>query len=101
MGHPHNDYLRIAHDYGIVGIVIWVTAIGTLLFALWRRWNRADRLASGTARLQLTALLSLVAFSLEMTVENALVYVFVTAPLGLIVGAAFGAPRSMLRQRVV
>jgi O-antigen ligase len=90
LGHPHSDYLRIVHDYGAVGAVIWAVAILALLVALWRRWRFFDLRDRGRARLHLTALLSLLAFMLEMTVENGLVYIYVTAPLGLIVGSAFG-----------
>ncbi len=90
LGHPHSDYLRITHDYGAIGAAIWAVAVLALLLALWRRWRFLDLRDSGRARLHLTALLSLLAFMLEMTVENALVYIYVTAPLGLIVGSAFG-----------
>lgn len=90
MAHPHSDYLRIAHDYGIVGLVLWCAAICALVGVLWRRWRRFDLQSKPKARIQLTAFLCLVAFALEMTVENALVYVFVTAPLGWIVGSALG-----------
>jgi O-antigen ligase len=88
--HPHNDYLRILHDYGLLGIVLWLLAIGTLVLSLWRHWRLADRLAIPQARLYLSGLLSLVAFALEMTADNVLVYAFVVAPLGLILGSALG-----------
>ncbi len=90
LGHPHSDYLRITHDYGVVGLMVWVIAIVLLLVTLARRWRFLDLRDHAQARLHLTALLALSAFILEMTVENGLVYVYVTAPLGLIVGSAFG-----------
>ncbi len=89
-GHPHSDYLRVAHDYGLVGLTLWLAALLSIFIALWRSWRQADRCDRNIARLQLTAMLSLVAFALEMTMENAMVYVFVAAPFGLIAGAAFG-----------
>ncbi len=90
LAHPHNDYLRIAHDYGVVGLVIWAVAICALVRALWRRWKWFDIRDRAKARLHLTGLLALFAFTLEMTAENALVYLYVTAPLGLIVGSVLG-----------
>jgi O-antigen ligase len=90
LGHPHSDYLRITHDYGAVGVTVWAVAIIVLVAVLWRRWRFLDLRDRGKARIHLTALLALLAFMLEMTVENSLVYVYVTAPLGLIVGSAFG-----------
>jgi O-antigen ligase len=89
-GHPHSDYLRVAHDYGIVGITLWAMGLSVVLVTLWRCWRQADRYGQNVARLQLTAMLSLVAFVLEMSMENAMVYVFVAAPFGLIAGSALG-----------
>jgi len=91
--HPHSDYLRIAHDYGIFGLALWIVSVGSLLFRLWTSWRVADKVKAPSARLHLTAFLALIAFSLQMTMENALVYVFVAAPLGLLVGASLGLDR--------
>ena len=88
--HPHNDYLRILHDYGLLGMALWIVAISTLLLSLWRLWRLADRLALPQARLYLSGLLTLVAFALEMTADNVIVYAFVVAPLGLVLGSALG-----------
>jgi O-antigen ligase len=88
--HPHNDYLRILHDYGLFGMALWLVAIGTLVLSLWRHWLLADRLAMPQAHLYLSGLLTLVAFALEMTTDNVIVYAFVVAPLGLILGSALG-----------
>jgi hypothetical protein len=89
--HPHGDYLRLAHDYGLIGLSAWLIGLALLFRALIRRWRAADQELPMHARRQLAALLSLVAFALAMTMENAFVYTFTTAPLGLIVGCALGA----------
>ena len=26
-GHPHNDYLRLLHDYGLVGMSLWALGL--------------------------------------------------------------------------
>jgi O-antigen ligase len=100
LAHPHNDYLRIVHDYGALGAGIWAVAILVLLAALWQRWRWFDVRDRVKARLHLTAILSLIAFTLEMTAENALVYLYVTAPLGLIVGSALGIPMAKRGHRI-
>jgi O-antigen ligase len=92
-GHPHSDYLRVAHDYGVVGLVLWATALFVLLAVLWRSWRQSDRYDQNVARLQVTAMLSLIAFALEMSMENAMVYVFVAVPFGLVAGSALGFRR--------
>jgi O-antigen ligase len=96
INHPHNDYLRIAHDYGAIGLAIWSVGVLSLLVKLWRSWRWAEGVDRNMARLQLTALLALVGFALEMTMENAMVYIFVGAPLGLIVGSALGVRRAAI-----
>jgi O-antigen ligase len=91
--HPHSDYLRIAHDYGALGLSLWLIAIGSLLKPLWQAWRRADSQESKRAHCYLAALLALSAFCLQMTMENAMVYIFVAAPLGVLVGTALGINR--------
>jgi O-antigen ligase len=93
--HAHSDYLRILHDYGCFGMALWLLASGTLLVSLWRSWRITDQTSNGVAKIYLTAILSLIAFLLDMTADNAMVYVFIVAPLGLIVGSAFGLRSSM------
>jgi O-antigen ligase len=94
MRHSHSDYLRVANDYGLVGVSLWAAAIGTLLAKLFRSWRRADRLGNPNAKIHLAALLALVAFVLEMSTDNAMVYVFVVAPLALLIGTSLGTSTS-------
>jgi O-antigen ligase len=89
--HPHSDYLRIAHDYGLIGLALWIVSMIALLLLLWRSWRLADSVGRRPATLQLSAFLALVAFVLEMTMENAMVYIFVAAPLALVIGTALGS----------
>ena len=94
--HPHNDYLRLFHDYGLIGLTLWFLVFALALVPLWRHWRLLDGLSRSHAKLQLTALLALVGFALQMTAENAIVYVFITGPLGLLVGSALGSQRATL-----
>jgi O-antigen ligase len=94
MRHSHSDYLRVANDYGLIGAALWATAIVTLLSRLFRSWRRADRLGDPSARIHLGAFMALVAFVLEMSTDNAMVYVFVVAPLALQIGTALGTATS-------
>jgi O-antigen ligase len=89
--HPHNDYLRILHDYGLVGLVLWLSAMCVLLWRVGRAWIRADRLNCSEAPLHLCAFLVLVAVSLMMTSDNAMVYIYIMGPAGALVGTSLGA----------
>lgn len=88
--HPHNDYLRLLHDYGLVGLGLWLLGIGSLAWVTMRAWMKNDRKHPAEAQLHMTALLSLVAISLAMITDNAVIYVFLMAPLAVIVGASLG-----------
>jgi O-antigen ligase len=90
MRHSHSDYLRVANDYGLIGVVLWVAAIGTLLTKVFRAWRRADRMGSPNAKIHLAAFLALVGFVFEMSTDNAMVYIFVVAPLALLIGTSLG-----------
>jgi O-antigen ligase len=92
--HPHNDYLRVLHDYGVVGLGLWLLTIVNLLWATWKAWARASYADNPEAQPHLAAFLSLVAFAAGMITDNVIVYVFVTAPLGILVGASIGRVKS-------
>jgi O-antigen ligase len=88
--HPHNDYLRLWHDLGLVGLLLFLTAAGGWMVILLRSWYQAEQLGRGTAQLKLAAALGLLAVLLAMITDNVIVYVFVMGPLGVIVGAGLG-----------
>ncbi|MBZ5637055.1 MAG: O-antigen ligase family protein [Acidobacteriia bacterium] len=100
ISHPHNDYLRILHDYGFAGTVIWAAGILTLLVSLWHAWRHASQVFHAVPQLYLAGFLMLIAFVLSMTAENPIVDIFATAPVGLVVGCALGLQRSLARSRV-
>ncbi len=88
--HPHNDYLRVLHDYGVPGLGFWILGWGRILWQLWaqarlsERWRRAD------AQLQFAAFLAALGMCLMMITDNPMTYVFAMGPLGVLVGAATG-----------
>jgi O-antigen ligase len=80
IGHPHNDFLRIYHDLGIVGVFLfaagWLVAIRRSL--AWAR--KTDDPIHWTSFLGLCFLL------FGMLTDNVLAYPFVMVPLGFVVG---------------
>ncbi len=96
---PHNDYLRVLHDYGPLGLGLLVLGLLKLLAATGGNWTRASRRGEPEASLHLAALLAIAGFCVAMTTSNIITYVFFMAPLGALVGASLGrmssrAPRS-------
>ena len=98
LSHPHNDYLRVWHDLGLIGVFLLVTALGCWLWILLRAWHDAEMRRSRAAHLELTALLLLVAMSLVMVPDNALIYSFIMGPAGVLVGTGLGVTSPPVRR---
>lgn len=95
LGQAHSDYLRILHDHGLVGMLLWVAGMLSLLVALARGWLQADERGDPAAPIHLAAMLALLGVALSMATDNPLVYVFVMAPFGILVGTSLGAMRRL------
>jgi O-antigen ligase len=88
IGHPHNDYLRVAHDTGLLGASLLV---GGLLLILRHLWRQLRRETDADARaMHLAALLATAGVAITMVTDNSLSYIFVMAPLGILVGCSCG-----------
>lgn len=88
VGHPHNDYLRIFHDFGIVGVALWLFGFAALLIGAL---GRARKSRDGREwRVHISAALALSAVAVGMITDNVIVYIFVAMPLGVLVGASRG-----------
>jgi O-antigen ligase len=88
--HPHNDYLRVWHDLGAIGLALAVGALLLWLAALFRGWRLAWRAGDPSRALQLAALLTLVELLLAMITDNVLIYPFFMGAAGIVIGTAFG-----------
>lgn len=93
LGQAHSDYLRILHDLGILGLSLWVLGMLTLLVTHVRAWVHADQRGDPTAAVHLAAILAIASVALSMATDNPLVYVFVMAPFGILVGTSLGVMR--------
>jgi O-antigen ligase len=91
-GHPHNDYLRILVDYGIVGFVLWMTAFIALLRLTWRRWQAVRGSGLYAEHIHAAAFLVLVGIGLTMIVDNPFIELGRMGPLGILVGLSLGLP---------
>ncbi len=98
--HPHNDYLRVWHDLGAVGLALAAGSLLLWLAALFRGWRAAARSGAPSRAVQLAALLTLVELMLAMITDNVLIYPFFMGAAGIVAGTAFGldaALRASLR----
>ena len=101
IGHPHNDYLRLLHDYGLLGACLWGIGYVSLLTRTWRSWHSSAIATRGSQtvdsssehRIHAAAFLALVGVAIAMVTDNAIVYTFVMCPLGVLVGLSLGLSR--------
>jgi len=90
VGHPHNDYLRIWHDGGVIGLLFLLLAFGRWLTVLGGQWTRAVRCNRAHQEVHLAAFLTLTGILLAALTDNGFVYAYLMGPAGLLAGAAFG-----------
>jgi len=91
--HPHNDYLRLLHQFGVLGFVLWMLFVWRALVAIIQNAKACsvagcERQAHG---IHDTAALAMFATLIVMLTDNPIVYSFVMYPLAVVVGAALGA----------
>jgi hypothetical protein len=91
MTQPHNDYLRIWHDLGAIGLTLYLAAIVPWMWMMARDWYAAERRWRQAALLEMTALLVLMGLSVVEITDNAVVYQAVMGTAGTLVGAGLGA----------
>jgi O-antigen ligase len=91
-GHPHNDYLRILVDYGLVGFVLWMSAYLALLRLTWKRWQAVRGTRVYAEQVHAAAFLVLIGIGIAMIVDNPLIELARMGPLGILVGFSLGLP---------
>jgi O-antigen ligase len=94
-GNVHNDYLRVFHDYGLIGLFLWLATV----FWLWGRLYRATSRRQDAGRWQWGAYLALVGIALEMIVDNPMIEVDVMVPLGIMIGIALAVSANPVIKR--
>lgn len=94
IAHPHNEYLRILHDTGVVGLTLWLIGMLVLTIGAFRRYNRSQQPDDRVAHL--SAGLALVVTLLGAITDNVTIVIFHTVIVGTLVGISLGrgVPRS-------
>ena len=90
VGHPHNDYLRVWHDGGFIGLGLLLIALLPWVRVIRKQWVWIIRAGWSHPEVDFAALLTLVGLLLAFITDNPIVYAHVMAPTGLIVGVAIG-----------
>ena len=90
MGHPHNDYLRILHDHGIIGLALFLLAMGVISARIVQNVWRGKQQGRITQPIHVAAICALVGVCCTMISDNPVGYIYVMGPLGVLLGASLG-----------
>ncbi len=93
--HPLNEYLRLWHDLGIIGLALWASAILILGHGAYRAWRTATNDADRAVHQ--AALLAIIGLSIDAITSNPLIYIYVMAPVAVIVGTSIGRANAVDR----
>jgi O-antigen ligase len=86
LGHPLNEYLRFLHDEGLFGLALLLGGYGQLLVLCRRAYRNSLEVRSSYSSFHLATFLVLVAALMTMFTDNTASYIYVMAPLGIMVG---------------
>ena len=70
--HPHNDWLRLQHDYGTLGMLVFALA---MFMQAWSAWRVATKLNGEAARFMYTGASAFIPMALFMLTDNVILYV--------------------------
>lgn len=90
--HPHNDYLRILHQFGIVGLVLFLTFLLSLIKRIKLVLTSAN-LHKDSKVIVMTAYFSSLALLCVMFTDNAIVYSYVVYPIMSLLGLSINIMR--------
>jgi len=82
--HPHNDYLRLLHRLGAIGLGVWILFFLTMMFILRKAMKRLGD--SKEKRFVQTTYLYSMGVALFMVTDNTIVYSYVMFPFAVMVG---------------
>ncbi len=83
-GHPHNDYLRLLHHNGIIGLSLWLLFFLSLFIFLYKRIKKTLNIEYKTY--YIFNFIFLLSVMIIMITDNPIVYSYVMYPLMIISG---------------
>lgn len=85
---PHNDYLRLIFDFGVVGLLPWI--LGLLLLFIFALQHLTYSIRRGEdAGLAIACVLCAALIAGSALLDNVAIYVFMMAPVAVLFGTLF------------
>ena len=88
LDHPLNEYLRFLHDSGLLGLALLLAGCAQLLVFCHRALRKSGTTNPALAGFHWGTFLALVAVLLSMFTDNTSSYLFVMAPLAVLLGTS-------------
>ena len=87
--HPHNEYLQVFHDMGIIGLLLLLIAWVSILFKFWKKWRIAHQSNNIVqAKWNMAATMGILLVLINALADNTLHYTFILSPVFIMVGCA-------------
>jgi O-antigen ligase len=106
LAHPLNEYLRFLHDEGVLGLALFLAGWLKLVAVCRKTYRQSVEASSPACSFYHGMLVVLAAVLLTMLTDNTASYVFMMAPLGILIGTVLrtqkqlGLETSVGRRRV-
>lgn len=88
-GQPHNDYLRLFEDVGLVGVTLFVLTVASLSIRARRLATRLQTMKDART-FHMAAFLSVAVLLMAMLTDNPVAYLNVMGPIATYVGMSIG-----------
>jgi O-antigen ligase len=98
--HPHNDYLRVFHDQGLVGLALFLWAWGSRILRHWRAWRSSRGAPLLLLRYRMIGFLVAVSIPLSFLTDNLMVYWYMLMPSYLLFAMSDFVEREATSRRV-
>ncbi|QXD14344.1 O-antigen ligase family protein [Rhodocaloribacter litoris] len=96
--HPHNEYLRLFHDYGVIGLLLFLISYFSLAWRSWKAYQQ-EYIQAYSGTIHLASTLALVGQAIVMITDNSLVYLFAIVPVGIMCGLSLGKMNRVRRKQ--
>ena len=86
----------LLHDYGIVGLMLFLLGLTNLIRWLWKTWRASRDTQGSEATFLLATLFLLIAIIVAMFTDNCLSYTYLIAPLAVMIGVSLRTTQACL-----
>jgi len=96
LAHPLNEYLRFLHDEGLLGFTLAIAGCVQLVAVARKAYRQSLEAVSSMASFYLGTFLAITAVLLTMLTDNTASYIYVMAPLGILVGTVLRTQKRLV-----